>query len=233
MRHCGSGERRLWLAAAPVKQLGFALHKGAFRDAICLRYGWQLRFTPEKCRCGLNFDTNHVLTCQQGGIQTMRHNDLRDTIATLLDEVCKDVTTEPCLQPLSGETLRPLSANTLDGARLDIRAHAFWDAMQDAFFDVRVVHPSAPAYQNKTLPAIYRQHELQKRQEYGDRVREVEHGAFTPLVFTAGGGAAPEATVFLKRLAGMLADKHGLAYSATMGWLKCAIGFCLLRSSLM
>ena len=163
----------------------------------------------------------------------MRHNDLCDTIAILLDEVCKDVTTEPRLQPLSGETLRPLSANTLDGARLDIRVRSFWDAMQDAFFDVRVVHPSVPAYQNKTLPAIYRQHEVQKCREYGDRVHEVEHGAFTPLVFTTGGGAAPAATVFLKRLAGMLANKRGMAYSATMGWLRCAIGFCLLRSSLM
>ena len=64
-------------------------------------------------------------------------------------------------------------------------------------------------------------------------MREVEHGAFTPLVFTAGGGAAPEATVCLKRLSGMLADKRGIAHSATMGWLRCAIGFCLLRSSLL
>ena len=137
----------------------------------------------------------------------MRQNDLRDTIATLLDEVCNDVTTEPCLQHLSGETLRPLSANTLDGARIVIWARGFWDVMQDAFFDLWVVLPPAPAYQKKTLPVIYRQHELQKRREYGDRVREVEHGAFTPLVVTTGGGAASEATVFLKRLAGMLADK--------------------------
>ena len=33
-----------WLSAVPVKDLGFALHKRAFRDAIALRYGWQLHF---------------------------------------------------------------------------------------------------------------------------------------------------------------------------------------------
>ena len=29
-----------WLATLPIDEHGFALHKGAFRDALCLRYGW-------------------------------------------------------------------------------------------------------------------------------------------------------------------------------------------------
>ena len=29
-----------WLTALPLEEHGFALHKGAFRDALCLRYGW-------------------------------------------------------------------------------------------------------------------------------------------------------------------------------------------------
>ena len=28
-----------WLTCRPVKHHGFSLHKGAFRDAVCLRYG--------------------------------------------------------------------------------------------------------------------------------------------------------------------------------------------------
>jgi len=28
-----------WLATLPIAETGFALHKGAFRDALCLRYG--------------------------------------------------------------------------------------------------------------------------------------------------------------------------------------------------
>ena len=27
-----------WLTAIPIQRLGFTLHKGAFRDAVCLRY---------------------------------------------------------------------------------------------------------------------------------------------------------------------------------------------------
>jgi len=29
-----------WLSTLPVAETGFALHKGAFRDALCLQYGW-------------------------------------------------------------------------------------------------------------------------------------------------------------------------------------------------
>ena len=220
-----------WLGALPIKHLGFSLHKGAFWDAVCLRYGWDLRLTPLKCRCGEGFEVNHVLTCRQGGFHTIRHNELRDTIAGLLQEVCPEVTTEPLLQPLSGERL-PQSANRDANARLDIRAKAFWDGMQDAFFDVRVFHPFAPSYRNQKLTSTYRQHELKKRLEYGQRVREIEHGCFTPLVCTTNGGTAPEATVFLKRLGSMLSEKRRETYSVTMCWLRCVLSFCLLRSSL-
>ena len=29
-----------WLSALPLEQYGLTLHKGAFRDALALRYGW-------------------------------------------------------------------------------------------------------------------------------------------------------------------------------------------------
>ena len=104
--------------------------------------------------------------------------------------------------------------------------------MQDAFFDVRVFHPFAPSYQAQKLSSLYKQHEQKKRLEYGQRVQEVEHGCFTPLVCTTNGGMAPEATVFLKRLASMLSEKRGEPYSTTMAWFRCVPAFCLLRSAL-
>ena len=155
-----------WLIALPIQHLGFALHKGAFRDAVSLRYGWDLRMAPQKCRCGQAFEINHVLTCRQGGFHTIRHNELRDTLSALLSEVCQEVSTEPPLQPLTGEWLTR-SANKEPNARLDIRARGFWDGMQDAFFDVRVFHPLAPSYRSQKVSALYRQHESKKRLEYG------------------------------------------------------------------
>ena len=35
-----------WLSVLPLDDHDFSLHKGAFKDAICLRYGWKLPNTP-------------------------------------------------------------------------------------------------------------------------------------------------------------------------------------------
>ena len=52
-----------WLIALPITEHGFALHKGAFRDALCLRYNWQPTQLPKSCACGHAFTVNHVLSC--------------------------------------------------------------------------------------------------------------------------------------------------------------------------
>ena len=134
--------------------------------------------------CGSKFEPDHQMTCRQGGFISHRHNELRDFTAALMKKICTDVLTELELQPVSGEDLTR-SANVADAARLDIRARGFWDcSAQDAFFDVRVFHPFAPTYRSSSLALIYRQHERKKMNEYGARVREIEHGCFTPLVFS-------------------------------------------------
>ena len=105
-----------WLTALPIEEHGFALHKGAFRDALALRYGWPLKFCAEKCLCGARFEPDHQMICRQGGYVSLRHNELRDLTASLLKKVCNDVQTEPPLQQVTGERL-PRSANREDGAR--------------------------------------------------------------------------------------------------------------------
>ncbi len=44
-----------WLTTLPIAEHGFCLHKGAFVDALALRYGWPLARTPITCVCGSNF----------------------------------------------------------------------------------------------------------------------------------------------------------------------------------
>ena len=92
-----------WLSALPVNEHGFALHKGTFRDALCLRYGWLPSGLPTQCVCGKGFSVDHAMNCPTGGYPTLRHNELRDFTADTLSEVC--VCVEPSLQTLSGETL--------------------------------------------------------------------------------------------------------------------------------
>ena len=45
------------------------------------------------------------------------------------------------------------------------------------------------------MASMYRRHENEKRRAYQQRILEVEHGSFTPLVFSATGGMGPAATV--------------------------------------
>ncbi len=33
--------------------------------------------------CGTRFDLSHALSCRKGGLVTRRHNEIRDTIASL------------------------------------------------------------------------------------------------------------------------------------------------------
>ena len=59
----------------------------------------------------------------------------------------------------------------------------------------------------------------------------MEHGTFTPLVFSATGGMSDEAYAFYKHLASLLSDKWAEQYSAVMGWLRCCLSFLLSRSA--
>jgi len=88
---------------------------------------------------------------------------------------------------------------------LDIRAAGFWGTrQQNAFFDVRVFNSLAPSNRSTTLSAAYRKHEQEKRRAYEERVREVEHGCFTSLVFSTSGGMGKAVTIVDKRLANLL-----------------------------
>ena len=69
---------------------------------------------------------------------------------------------------------------------------------------------------------------MESRRSYDQRVREIEHGAFTPLVFLAAGGMGNAATVMFRKLVSLLATKCSQPYSRTMGWIRCRLSFSLL-----
>ena len=156
-----------WLSALPIDKHSFALHKGAFQDALCLRYGCRPQHLPSLCVCGHQFTVDHALNCPRGGFPSIRHNEICDITADLLSEVCHNVGTEPCLQPITSEQLTYSTANREDGARLDVVAESFWGRdRQRAYFDVGVFNPFAPSYLNTSLAQCYRRNELGKKREY-------------------------------------------------------------------
>ena len=90
-------------------------------------------------------------------------------------------------------------------------------------------NPHAPSNRHSRC---YRKHELEKKRQYEQRMREIEHASFIPLVLSATSGMANEATVFYKRLASCLATKWDQPYSPTMSWLRCRHTFSLIWSAI-
>ena len=223
-----------WLTALPIDDHGFALHKSAFRDALSLRYDWAFQNSPSHCSCSHPFSVEHALSCKTGGFPAVRHNEVRDVTASLLTEVCHGVSTEPHLQSLSGESMSHRSAITEAGARLDVAMYGFWGGrFEKAFLDVRVFNPSAQSNRHGSLASVYRRHELEKKRQYEQRVRDVEQATFTPLVMSTTGGMGKAATTFYKRLASMLSEKRDVSYGKTINWIRCHLRFALVRASIM
>ena len=185
-----------WLTSLPLKKYGFFLEKQAFRDALFLRYGLPIPRLPTNCVCGSTFSVQHALTCARGGFTIIRHNDLRDFTAELLNEICHDVEVEPCLTPLSGESFQHKTSNTSDDARGDISARGLWARGQKTFMDVRVFNPLAKTYAKGPLTAAYKMNELEKKRAYNRRIIDIENATFTPLVFSCLGGQGVESSRF-------------------------------------
>ena len=132
---------------------------------------------------------------------------------------------------ISGEQLTLQSANR-DGARLDIAADDFWGGDRNrAFFDVRVFSPFAQSHRNTSLSQCYMKNERDKRRVYDQRIREVEHGSFSPLVFPQ--QEEWDQQPVYKRIASMLSQKYDQAYSKTLHWIRCKLSYSLLRSAIM
>ena len=222
-----------WLSALPIKEAGFSLNKQEFRDAIFLRYGLSISGLPEHCECGQPFSSDHAMICKKGGFVSLRHNEVRDITAEMLNEVCYDVKSEPELIPLEGENLKYKTANTHERARTDLSARSFWIKGERAFFDIRVFDPVAQSYMNQSLEQAHAVQEGDKNRSYKERITNVEHASFTPLVFTIAGGMGKQTQKFYCRLADMLADSRCQPKSVVTSYMRCRISFSLLRSAIL
>ena len=222
-----------WLGALPLKSQGFNLNKGEFQDALALRYHQTPKNLPSKCPCGQAFNTTHALDCHLGGFINARHDIIRDFELDLLKSVVHDVEKEPGLQPVVDKRGYKKTAILKDDARLDIRARGFWRHGQNAFFDVRVTNADAVSQQNSSLKAVLQKHESEKKRGYNKRVMEVEHGSFTPLIFTSTGVMSHECSIFHKALAEKISSKQGERYDEILRYMRVRLSFLALKSTLL
>ena len=136
-------------------------------------------------------------------------------------------------QPVTNRNGYLKSANLDEGARLDVRARGFWREGQNAFFDVWVTNPDNKSQHDSSIKAVLRKHESEKKRQYNRRIIEVEHGSFTPLIFTTTGVMSHECSIFHKSLAEKISKKRGDRYEEVVRYLRVKFSFLALKATLL
>ena len=114
-----------------------------------------------------------------------------------------------------------------DEARVDVAARSLWVAGQMAFFDVRAFNPIAKRYVRMDTSKAQQLNEKEKKKNYNERILEVKHGSFTPIVMSAYEGIGKEGNKFYNRLAELLAQKKNQQLLLMTSWIIRKLIFAL------
>ena len=109
----------------------------------------------------------------------------------------------------------------------------FYRQSQVAFFDIIIAHLNDESNKSQTTEKVLLRHENEKKRAYNTRVLEIEHGAFTQLVFGSNGAMRKECIRFHKILAMKIANKQDKPYSIVMSWIRTKLFFSFIGSSLL
>ena len=189
----------------------FSLHKGAFRDALCLCYGWTPTTTmhPYACATKLSMSSMHWAVPM---VAFHRSTTVRSEILQHISWVKTAIMSEQnqCYnQSWTKDWPTEPPINIEDGARIiiDIKAQGFWRRAKE---------------------------EMRKKRE-GHTTNEWEK--LSKVVFCLWylyiRRYGPNCQVVCKRLASMIATKHNQRYSQSLNWLCCGLTFSLLCSVIM
>ena len=80
------------------------------------------------------------------------------------------------------------------------------------------------------MKQAYADHENEKKGTYNDRIIQVEHATFTPLVFSTSGGESPECKKYHQHLATLISIKRRENYADTVAYICRKLRFSILRT---
>ena len=101
------------------------------------------------------------------------------------------------------------------------------------FCDARVFNPLGRCHLHHSLLAVHKKNENEKKLEYNQQILQVEHGSFTPLVFSCFGRMSRECSRFFSHTAESLANRRKEPKSKISAWIKATLNFPLIRSVLL
>ena len=96
-----------------------------------------------------------------------------------------------------------------------------------------MTHVNSACQKDKPTSIIFQEHEDAKKRQYQQRILEIEHGSFTPLVLGTNGGMGSECSKFLSVLANKIAEKENEQYSKTISWIRTRLSFEIMRGALL
>ena len=94
---------------------------------------------------------------------------------------------------------------------------------------MRITNTNSESQRHLTSEKIFTKHEREKKRQYNNRIMKVEHGTFTPLIFSVNGGMAKECLKFHKFVAEKIANKSGCRYEKVLS-IKCKLTFLVLSA---
>ena len=87
------------------------------------------------------------------------------------------------------------------------------------FLEVKVFTPNAKRYANIELSKPYEINEKHKKKTCNERILQVEHGSFTPLVTSTTEKMSHECRKFYSHVTGMICKKRKTNYNVSVTWI--------------
>ena len=91
-------------------------------------------------------------------------------------------------------------------------------------------NPYARSHLSVSLESAFKTGERTKKRHYNERVIRVEHGTFTPIVFSSCGGMGFETSRFVSKLIEKLSEKKDIMQSMVANYVRTKVSFELIKS---
>ena len=92
---------------------------------------------------------------------------------------------------------------------------------------------NSDSYLHLSTKKVYEYAENQKTHSYNERILNVEHGSFVPLIFSVTGGMGSQARTFSKLLCNKISYKKRQNYNDIVSFYRCKLSFLIRRLILL
>ena len=235
-----------WLTAVPNALNDTLLSAEEFRDNLSLRYGYLPNYLPKKCDgCNAKFTVTHALNCKNGGLISLRHDEIADEWARLCAIALTPAAIVDRPYIFYGEGDNPDNPKHPDftnaskpshvayaNAQGDKGAIGFWNKGRMTVFDARIINTNSPSYADKKTQTILNDAEKRKLEKYQEPCLQ-RRRHFTPLIYSVDGVPGKRTAEAEQRLANLISIKLTMSYSQSIFLVRSRMSMALCRCNTM